>query len=97
MMNSPEFETNFGDPNTLSNEAFLERIYLNVLDRESDAAGRQFYLDLLDDGIITKAVALADIATSPENTQGSAEVLMSLFESSDGAWRFITDDGMTVA
>lgn len=97
MMNSPEFADNFGDPDLLSNEAFLERIYLNVLDRESDAAGRQFYLDLLNDGTITKAVALADIATSPENVEGSGEVLMSLFENSNGQWRFALDDGMAIA
>ena len=91
LMNSPEFTAKFGDVNTLSNDAFLEQIYLNVLDRASDGAGKAFYLDLLDDGSITRALALADIATSPENTQGSAEILMSLFEGSSGEWRFISD------
>ena len=95
MMRSPEFVTNFGDPETLSNAEFLERIYLNVLDRTSDAAGRQFYLDLLNDQTITKALALADIAVSPENTTESTEVLMSLFEGSDGTWSFVTD-GMDI-
>lgn len=97
MMNSPEFATNFGDPDTLSNEAFLDRIYLNVLDREPDAAGRQFYLDLLNAGRISKSDALADIAISPENTAGSREILMSLYENSEGEWSFVRDDGMAVA
>lgn len=77
---SPEFANSFGDPASLSNDQFLEQIYLNVLDRPSDAAGRQFYLDLLNAGVITRATALSDIAISPENTLGSVDVLMSLYE-----------------
>ena len=80
LMTSPEFVENFGDPEVLSNSDFLEQIYLNVLDRDSDAAGRQFYLDLLDDEVITKAEALSDIAISPENTSESVDILMSLYE-----------------
>ena len=79
-IDSPEFTNSFGDPGTLSNDEFLEQIYLNVLDRPSDAAGRQFYLDLLNADIITRATALSDIAISPENTEGSVDVLMSLYE-----------------
>ena len=79
-IDSPEFTNSFGDSGTLSNDEFLEQIYLNVLDRPSDAAGRQFYLDLLDADIITRATALSDIAISPENTDGSVDVLMSLYE-----------------
>ncbi|MFK7838558.1 MAG: DUF4214 domain-containing protein [Sulfitobacter sp.] len=79
-IDSPEFANSFGDPGTLSNDEFLEQIYLNVLDRASDAAGRQFYLDLLDADVITRATALSDIAISPENTEGSVDVLMSLYE-----------------
>lgn len=96
LMTSPEFTDKFGDATTLSNEEFLERIYLNVLDRESDPAGQQFYLDLLNDQTISKALALADIAVSPENTQGSTEILMRLYESSEGAWSFF-NDGMEIA
>jgi len=80
LMTSQEFTDNFGDANTLSNQAFLEQIYLNVLDRPSDADGLAFYLGLLNDGTISKAAALADIAVSPENTDGSAEILQSLYE-----------------
>lgn len=96
LMTSPEFTVKFGDATTLSNDDFLERIYLNVLDRESDSAGRQFYLDLLNEGKISKALALADIAVSPENTQGSTDILMHLYESSEGNWSF-TNDGMEIA
>ncbi|MCX7561316.1 DUF4214 domain-containing protein [Sulfitobacter sp. F26204] len=89
LMTSPEFTASFGDVNMLSNSDFLEQIYLNVLDRASDAAGRQFYLDLLNDNTITKALALADIAISPENTTESVDVLMGLYENSAGEWSFI--------
>ncbi len=89
LMTSQEFTDNFGDANTLSNADFLEQIYLNVLDRESDAAGRQFYLDLLNDGTITKALALADIAVSPENTSESVNVLRELYEQTEGEWAFL--------
>lgn len=89
LMTSSEFTENFGDANNLSNADFLEQIYLNVLDRASDAAGRQFYLDLLDAGTITKALALADIAISPENTSESFDILKNLYESSEGQWAFL--------
>ncbi|GAA6178149.1 DUF4214 domain-containing protein [Sulfitobacter pacificus] len=89
LMTSPEFTASFGDANTLSNAAFLEQIYLNVLDRASDAAGRQFYLDLLNAGTISKALALADIAVSPENTRESTSILMGLYENSSGEWSFL--------
>lgn len=89
LMISPEFTANFGDANTLSNSDFLEQIYLNVLDRPSDAAGRQFYVDLLNRDVITKSLALADIAVSPENAAESTSVLMGLYESAGGEWGFL--------
>ena len=91
LMTSPEFTAKFGDVNGMSNDAFLEQIYLNVLDRASDGDGKAFYLGLLDSGTITRALALADIATSPENAQGSAEILMGLYENSAGEWSFVAD------
>ena len=90
-MTSPEFTAKFGDVNGMTNDAFLEQIYLNVLDRASDGDGKAFYLGLLDSGTITRALALADIATSPENAQGSAEILMGLYENSAGEWSFVAD------
>lgn len=80
LMTSPEFTANFGDVNTLSNADFLTVVYTNVLERTPDADGLQFYLNLLDTNAISRALALADIAVSPENTNGSAEILRSLYE-----------------
>ena len=99
LMTSPEFTEKFGDVEMMSNTDFLSRIYENVLDRTPDAEGLQFYLDLLDAGTISRALALADISVSPENTQGSTEILMSLYETTapvfdepsgiDIAWSFV--------
>ncbi len=80
LMTSPEFTDNFGDVNTLSNADFLTVVYTNVLERTPDSDGLQFYLNLLDSNEISRALALADIAVSPENTNGSSEILRSLYE-----------------
>ena len=64
----------------MSNADFLTVVYTNVLERTPDAEGLQFYLNLLDNNEISRALALADIAVSPENTNGSSEILRSLYE-----------------
>lgn len=85
LMTSPEFTDNFGNVNTLTNDEFLTQVYNNVLGRVPDGSGFDFYLGYLDgtraDGVqLAKQTVLADIAISPENTQGSTDVLMSLYE-----------------
>ncbi|MBO6883323.1 MAG: DUF4214 domain-containing protein [Marivita sp.] len=89
LMTSPEFTANFGNARTLSNEEFLRQVYNNVLERDPDIDGFLFYLNLLENNVITKELALADIAISPENTEASGDILMSLYESSDGQWSFV--------
>lgn len=89
LMKSPEFSLKFGDVSGLTNAEFLEQIYLNVLDRPSDPLGREFYLDFLNAGTISKALALADIAVSPENTTESTSILMGLYENAEGDWSFL--------
>lgn len=89
LMTSPEFTASFGNAETLSNEAFLQQVYQNVLERDPDIEGFLFYLNLLNEDVITKELALADIAISPENTEASGEILMSLFEASDGQWSLV--------
>lgn len=80
LMTSPEFETNFGAPETLTAGQFVDRIYDNVLGRPAEDRGRDFYISELTQNGRSQAEVLADIAISPENTLGSAETLMSLFE-----------------
>ncbi|MDH3299936.1 MAG: DUF4214 domain-containing protein [Acidimicrobiia bacterium] len=45
--NSKEFRTRYGN---LSNEAYVDLVYANVLDRRPDAAGRRYWTRLLDSG-----------------------------------------------
>ncbi|WP_439523106.1 DUF4214 domain-containing protein [Marivita sp.] len=90
LMRSPEFTRNFGDVAAMSNTEFLTVVYTNILDRAPDGPGLAFYRDLLDEGRISKALALADIAISPENTLGSVDILMSLYENSAGDWSFVS-------
>ncbi|MEM6938775.1 MAG: DUF4214 domain-containing protein [Pseudomonadota bacterium] len=89
MMQSPEFTSKFGDVDSLTNGEFLGQIYQNVLDRPADEAGLDFYLDLMNDGVISRAAALADIATSPENAFGSADIVDNLVELLPGEWGFL--------
>lgn len=89
LMNSFEFTESFGDVEEMSDSGFLGQIYENVLDRPADPAGMQFYLDLLEDEAISRAMALADIATSPENTLGSADIIGNLVEAIPGEWSFL--------
>lgn len=81
LMTSPEFTSTFGNVSTMTNDMFVETIYDNVLDREIDPSGRDFYVDHLDNGV-AREIILADIAISEENAAGSREVLMSIYEAS---------------
>jgi hypothetical protein len=52
-LNSPEFEQKFGEPlnanqqNYLSNDEFVNTMYLNVLDRSGDPSGLQYWNSVL--------------------------------------------------
>ena len=59
---SPEFQATYG---TLSDEAFVELLYNNVLDRPSNAGGKTFWMDFLDGGASREEV-VAKFAESPE-------------------------------
>lgn len=82
LMTSPEFTENFGDVNTLTAGEFVDQIYQNVLGRPAESTGRDFYISELTQAGKSQAEVLADIAISPENAEGSTEVLMSLYEAS---------------
>lgn len=47
MAAAPEFRTRYG---ALSDTAFVDRVYLNVLGRTADAAGRRYWVDALRSG-----------------------------------------------
>ena len=62
-MQSSEFINRYG---TLTDTAFVDALYLNVLGRLPDQAGLQFWTDQLSHGT-TRAVVLVGFAESPEN------------------------------
>ena len=60
--NSPEFRQTYGD---LDNSAFVELLYQNVLNRASDTAGSEGWLDVLDGGA-SRAQVVRGFSQSPE-------------------------------
>lgn len=77
---SQEFEDNFlADP---SDEAFVEALYQNVLNRtaDEDPGGRDFWLGAFQSGQLDRADMLIAFANSAENVDGTASDI------DDGYW-----------
>ncbi len=60
---SEEFQRRYG---TLSNAEFVERVYGNVLKRGSDAAGREYWIGLLDSDQMTRGNMMLYFSESDE-------------------------------
>ena len=84
---SPEFAEAFGDPNTLNDQQLVETLYLNVLDREGEEAGVEFWTTVAGQPGYTRPDLLLAFAESPENVAGSTFVT-SLTEVAPGEWDF---------
>lgn len=65
---SSEFQALYG---ALSNQAFIEKLYLNVLDRPGEAAGVQNWVNALNGGLSRSAVVL-QFSESPEHVSLTA-------------------------
>jgi len=63
---SQEFTMSFGALNSLSNEAFVDVLFENVLERQADAAGDAFFVNQLNQGASREAVFVA-FTESAEN------------------------------
>lgn len=61
---SAEFQSLYGS--NPSNQQFVDNLYHNILGRDPDQSGAQFWDSQLDKGL-DRAVALADFSESPEN------------------------------
>jgi hypothetical protein len=68
-VNSLEFNMNYGL--NLSNAEFVSVLYQNILGRQADAAGQQFFVDLLDGGA-SRGLVLAGVSESNENVSNTA-------------------------
>lgn len=69
---SPEFQRLYGSQPT--DAQFVAQLYRNVLDREAEGAGYQFWLDSLSQGI-SRAQVLTEFSESVENQHNVAELI----------------------
>jgi hypothetical protein len=65
-LDSAEFTSRFGDDDAMSSSQFATRMYLNVLSRNPDPGGLDFWVRTLNAGASREKV-LIDFALSPEN------------------------------
>jgi len=63
--NSVEFESLYGSNNT--NKDFVNLMYNNVLDRDADEGGYDFWLGHMDSGAVSREQLLMDFSESNEN------------------------------
>lgn len=75
---SQEFKTLYGS--APSTQTFVSKLYSNVLHRAPDVSGYDYWVKLLEQGKISKVVALAQFSESPENQVGVAGAIQ------DGIW-----------
>ncbi len=62
---SPEFQSLYGE--SVSNTEFVDTIYVNVLGRAPEGAGRTFWIDSLNNGAHTRGSVMSFFANSPEH------------------------------
>ncbi|MEO0623569.1 MAG: DUF4214 domain-containing protein [Pseudomonadota bacterium] len=87
-LDSPEFAAAFGAPETLTDRALVEQFYLNVLDRDGEQGGVDFWTDQLGRADFDRTDLLTAFAASAENLAGSPGV-EDLIEFAPGAWDFV--------
>ena len=83
-LDSAEFTQRFGDDDAMSNNAFIARMYLNVLDRPSDVAGAAYWINAMNAGA-TREQVLMSFSDSAENQAHSA-YLTGLAQVQPGFW-----------
>lgn len=72
---SQEFITRFGAG--LSNDGFVNQLYLNVLNRAADAGGLAFWTGVLASGAGSRARVLSEFSESGENKAGTAAIVQA--------------------
>ncbi len=87
-LESQEFEELVGDPDTLEDGAFVDRLYDNILGREGDAEGVAFWTEALEDAEFDRDDLLLAFAESAENIADLPEV-QRLVETVEGYWEFL--------
>lgn len=77
-INSAEFKELYGANPT--NQGFVTKLYTNVLNRAPDAAGIDYWIRLLEQGIVDRAEVLISFADSDENVANLVGVTMNGME-----------------
>ncbi|MDO1585589.1 DUF4214 domain-containing protein [Rhizobium oryzicola] len=78
-IDSNEFRSTYGTPQTVSTTAFVTLVYQNVLHRAPDTSGASYWQDKLNTGYLREKL-LADFSESAENQANTAAAI------SDGVW-----------
>lgn len=86
-LDNPEFAEKFGDIDTLSAAEYIDRLYQNVLGREADQGGLDFWEGQIDKGL-DYADLLLEFAESDENV-AQANYLDFLEEVAPGVWDWV--------
>ncbi|MEM1345245.1 MAG: DUF4214 domain-containing protein [Pseudomonadota bacterium] len=85
-LDSPEFRQQIGNIEEMSDQDLVRALYRNVLDREGEQEGIDFWVDVMDNGFAEQSLVLA-FANSPENRSASPEI-ETLYDSGNGEWAF---------
>ncbi|MGL5113955.1 MAG: DUF4214 domain-containing protein [Beijerinckiaceae bacterium] len=83
-LDSVEFTTRFGDDDAMSATQFATRMYLNVLNRNPDQGGLNFWVQKMNTGA-SREQLLVDFALSPENIAATG-YLDSIRDYGGGVW-----------
>ncbi|MEO0624995.1 MAG: DUF4214 domain-containing protein [Pseudomonadota bacterium] len=86
-VSSAEFEAQVGDPDGLSNRQLVEALYQNVLERDGDEGGVDFWTGVANSPGVETADLLLAFSASDEN-RNAADNLDQLQEVIPGFWDF---------
>lgn len=88
-MGSQEYQARYGTD--LSDQAFLDALYDNVLGRKADSEGNAYWLGVLRQGEKSRADVLLDFGNSAENVNNTQHYIADLSQD-----RFDTPEGVAV-
>ncbi|MGF1447348.1 MAG: DUF4214 domain-containing protein [Pikeienuella sp.] len=86
-LESEEFEITIGTIEELTDEELVRGLYINILDREGEAEGVEYWLEALATENFDEDDLLLAFAISVENIEESPEV-QRLIETAEGFWEF---------
>ena len=81
---SYEFRQMYGNPSDMT---YIDLLYENVLDRNPDIGGLNYWLDEIDSGM-NRAEVLARFSDSIENIENTEVIFSGLYDDGGGYWLF---------